>query len=694
MIKIVKSYNVKVSVIAIGSDKENIYFTDCDGNIHTIEKNNYNQRSLPLIPKTQIPLHKFQKGSCFSKNAQVAYSIWDNKSCALSLKIPISVQEEEYDENEVHKEAVLFQGNDQKAEVVSFCGLDGEYIFTGGNDGRVYMYSTQNGKVSMSLKPKPEYISSIAVDDKGSFIAYGAFDKSLSILNLKRQKEYLNTSLSDVIEHSFFYGNSKFFYAIGRDGNSYIYDIRKGEFSKKALFSAWPNCCVADKSQRFAIVGARNGMIYIVKLSDNSIFSSFKLDQKGIASLYVEDNNLFIGFENGWMYIVDMHAFVDDFSQALSIKDFKSAKRCLDNNLLLSIHPMSEMFQEAWEEILREIINQFSSGNAALAFEFAEPFLSDEKHKREFESLLQKQKEFEEFSNTVEKKEFFNAYGMLSRSPYLSKTDSARKLELYFSKYFTQAKKLIAENPLKNIAKAKELLKPFSNVEEKKEMIDSLLKNHDIHLKADTYIKEKKFKEYFILTSKYDFLTKEDIYKKVCSLGESSIFKIKRLIDEKRYNEAFNGVKQIIVFLPFKDELMRIAKDIQLRQKLVEFIQTDNAKAVYELINTYPELENMSEFEEYDKKFDDTLSKAMLMVSQGDIRSVQSVFLPYVKVSIFQDKIKECVRQAAFNKLSSLLMQNSIDNALPIASYYKKEFGKDKEYKRLLEEHGLDHNDF
>lgn len=696
MIKIIQSYNVKTSIIAIHAGKNAIYFTDCEGNLHAVNKSSYNKTSISIVPETETALHKFQKGSSFSKNGHVAYSIKDNGSCAICLNLS-SIQPKTDAQKVLHAqnpkffldEAVKFYGNDQKAEVISFCGNKGEYFFTGGTDGRIHMYSTQSGKILMTLKPKPEYISSITLNNDGSLLAYCAFDKSLTILNLRYHKEELNTYFTDVIEHSFFFNKSKSFYAIGRDGNSYICNLKTKEISKKALFPSWPNCCVIDSSERFAIVGGRSQIIYIVKLSDNSLVSSFKLDQIGISSLHVKDNILFIGFENGWMYMVDMYAYIDDFSQALTIKDFKNAKKYLNKNIFLTIHPLSEIFEEAWEEMIKEIINLFSTGNAASAMEAAEPFLSDENHKREFASLVQKQKEFENFSLLVQKKEFFNAYGMLEKSPYLSKTDSARKLELYFSRSFFEAKKIISSNPLRNLAKAQELLKPFSLVSVKKDIINSLFKNYEIYLKADSFIKEKQFKEYFILTQKYNFLTTEDMYKKVCSLAESSILKIKSMIENGKYDEALHGIKQIIIFLPYKEELTNIFKELQLKKKLLTLINDDNIQLVYEFIATYPALESIQEFVEYDEKFDEVLTKAMVSVANGDIKAVQQILLPYAKINIFKSKIKECIRQASFNKLNIFLKNNYLNEAKVVASYYIKEFGKDKEYEKLLQQYNL-----
>ena len=695
MIKIIQSFHVKASVIAIHSDEKTIYFTDTDGNLHTVCKTQWNRIEEALIPEV-TPMHRFQKGSSFSQNGHVAYSVKVANNCAVCMKLPASANTEDKMEGalidpseNVGYPAIWLHGHDQRAEVMTFCGAKGQYLLTGGTDGKVYMYSTKTGKILMSLKPKSDYISHITVDKKGGNLAYSAFDKSLCVLNIRHQKERLNTFVDDAIEHSFFYNDSKSLYAIGREGNSYVYNFKTDEISKKALFPSWPSCCVVDFSGRFAIVGGRNGTIYVVKLSDNSMFSSFKLDQKGISSLHVEDVHLFVGFENGWVYMIDMHAFIDDFSQALSVKNFKTAKKCLDNNLFLAIHPMSEMFQEAWEEMLKEIINQFSTGNAASALEFATPFLSDDEHKKEFEFLLQKQKDFEKFAVLVQKKEFQEAFGMLERAPYLDKTDSARKLELYFNKSFAEAKKLITADPMRNIPKVQELLKPFCVVPAKKKMIHSLQKNYEIYLKADSLIKEKQFREYFTLTAKFDFLASEEVYKKICTLAELSIAKLRKLIDEGKYDDAFAGIKQVAVFLPYKEQLMKLAKEIQLRQKLLEAIKSNNIQSAYELVAAYPLLESMAEFVSYDETFDEVLTTAMQSVANGEIKQVQQILLPYAEIPIFKPKIKECVRQATFNKLELLLAAKSLLIAQTIAAYYLKEFGKDDEYEKLIKQYGV-----
>ena len=99
----------------------------------------------------------------------------------------------------------------------------------------------------------------------------------------------------------------------------------------------------------------------------------------------------------------------------------------------------------------------------------------------------------------------------------------------------------------------------------------------------------------------------------------------------------------------------------------------------------------MAEFVAYDEAFDEVLSNAMQSVANGEIKQVQQILSPYAGIPIFKPKIRECVRQATFNKLGFLLTAKSLTVAQTISAYYLKEFGKDDEYEKLMKQHGLSH---
>lgn len=682
MIKLLQSYKVSSSVISIYCDDDgHIFFADSQKNLHRCIEGSYDTKSLKLCPSENTELHPYQKSSAFSHNGYLMYSTDTKGSCAAYIKI--SNLDFFVPKNDELQKSILFYGNDLAAEVVSFCGSSGEYTLSGGSDGRVHMYCPYNGQILMTIKPKPDYIASIVSDNDGNFISYSAFDKSLTILDIRHNKEILSTATKDIIEDSFFYNNAKNLYAIGRDGNSYIFDLKSDTISQKALFSHWPTCSIVDNSERFAIVGTRKEYLYVIKLADNSLFFTIKLDKRGISSLHIKDEKLYIGFESGWLYVVDIHEGIDKLTNALEVKDFRKAKRALDHNKFLYIHPISEQFNDAWEELLNSIIEHVSSGNDENVFHHAEAFLSDIKCKEQFESILGRQKEFKRFTTLVNEKKFFEAFGMLENYSCLLKSQSAKKLEQCYNKAFGEAKRMIAQDPIRNVDKAKVVLEPFSKIPSKKDAIYSLLKNYEIFSQADLYIREKRFKEYFLLTQKFDFLLSDDVYRKVCNLAEASIISIKNLVEKSLYNEALEGIRQLSVFLPYKEQLLEIVQDIKQRKMLVHLIENDDVNAVYEYVEKFNYLEYTNEYKTFDKKFDTVLSKTMSFIANADVKALKETLLPYMKISAFRPKIKESMRQATFNDIAITIKQGLVIEAEYKIQNYISEFRKDKEIEKL-----------
>ncbi len=682
MIKILHTFQVKGSVIALYEGEEHLAFTDNMGYLYIVNKKNSSMDTYYVDNEISEPLHPYQKSSAFSQFGELLYGVDTDGSCAIKITPPSPLENRTVTTvtkaREITTKKNYLYGNDNRVESATFAGEHSEYIFTGGTDGKVFMYSAVTGDVLLSLKSLPDYIAHISNDPTGRFLSFICYNRSLYVMDLHYNEEILNTYPGDVIEDSFFFDNCKQLYAVSRDGVSCIYDLKEKKLSnKKSIFLSWPTCCVLEKSSRYAIVGTRSGHIHLVNLQDNTIASTEKLDQRGIVSCSLKDSKLLIGFENGSVYYIDLYAYEDQFVESLELKDFATTKKCLDKNFFLAIHPMSALFYDAWDEIIKEIREQFSRGNTQSALETAAPFLSDSANKNEFDFLVQKQKDFKKFAQLVDNNHYFEAYGMLELAPYLSKTESAKKLNAAFVKNFALAKKMIATDPLRSLPKVKEMLKPFASVDSKSELIRALIQNHQVFLKADEYIKTKNFKSFFTLTEQFTFLRDEEIYRRVCEVAENAINKIKKMVEAHHYDDAIGAIKQFAVFTPYKATLSALFNRIQLEMKLITLIETNKIKDVYEFIKMYPELESLDAFIQYENIFSHKLSDAMILVGQGEIKKTQEMLAEYCSISRFKPKIKECIRQATFNRLTNLLLHKKIEETKPVMAYYLKEFGKD-----------------
>ena len=101
--------------------------------------------------------------------------------------------------------------------------------------------------------------------------------------------------------------------------------------------------------------------------------------------------------------------------------------------------------------------------------------MHDNSKKEEFDYYLRQKASVAQFMDLIEEKNYTEAYHLAKQYPHLKDTMAYAQLEKLWEKSFELAKKLLAQDAQLNIQKVKELLKPFANVQAKKEVISTLL---------------------------------------------------------------------------------------------------------------------------------------------------------------------------------------------------------------------------
>ena len=66
---------------------------------------------------------------------------------------------------------------------------DGRYLATGGTEGHAYVYHASSASAFISLMPRSDYITSIAFSPDSSLIAYGSFDRIITVKNIDLMSE-------------------------------------------------------------------------------------------------------------------------------------------------------------------------------------------------------------------------------------------------------------------------------------------------------------------------------------------------------------------------------------------------------------------------------------------------------------------------------------------------------------------------
>lgn len=562
---------------------------------------------------------------------------------------------------------------------------DGKMLATGGTDGKVFVFDTKNRSLIFSLPPRGEYISDIAFSKNDDIIAASGYDKFTVFYSSVQNKTTDTLKLQDVAERAVFFKNDTLLYMLSRNGRSIVYDlISKSTLSSEAHFSKWPSAVTITKDEKYAIVGTRGELLYVIRLEDNQKLLDIKFEYQGISSLAIFDNTLVAGFIDGTVLLIDYNNGEDRLVESIKALDFKTARKVMEENIFLTIHPSTKAFDEHWKEYLNKAVALLNKSEIEEAVDTVEPFLFDPQKQKEFEFYLKQQGPVKQFMDAVASKEYQKAYEMANLNTFLRKTTYFQELETIWVKTFNMCKRLLEEDALINRKKVEMVLKPFSNTE-KKDLIFQLLKNTNVFIQADKYIKEQKFKEYFRLTEKFFFLKDGDLYEKVTSMGQRLMDLFSEYEKGQKYEEAAELAKKIAIFPMYAKAVTEKLNSINVKSTFIESVEKGDNVLAFRLVEKNESLKALSQFQELQKRFEAVFDAAKQYAFSGEPKSALLKMADLKEISFWRDKIASIMKIAYINEMKIYAKDRDVNWELTFKRYIKR-FGKDSELRKIAKD--------
>lgn len=560
------------------------------------------------------------------------------------------------------------------------------YFATGGADGKILIYDTPTGNLILSLKNKPDYISTISFGKDNELIAVGAFDNSVTIFDIGRNEVVSEFFLSDVIEGCEFFDRDRKLFIITRDGYSVIYDVEKNQIiSKNKNFKEWPTAIAFTPDEKFVLIGTRQKNLYILTTEENEKILDVKLSGIGVANLKFYKTDLFIGYIDGTLEIVDYYMYEKEFEDHINKRSFNKARELLLENIFLRTHPLVERFNESWEHVVILAIEMIGKGQGSEAYQMVEPFLDDPNKDEEFKFYLEHKNHIITFMNSVRNKDLLVAYDLVEDNKFLEKLQGYKQLEEEWQKAFNAAKKLLQEDPELNRGKAMQILKAYTALPTKKRQINFLVNNAKKFGEADIAVKDKNFKKYFQMTESYPFLKEVDLYDKVTTFGEGLLVNLSTFEQKQEYKNALAIAAKLIYFVPFAGTVTEKIKLIKAKMKFIESVAMNNEKYAYEQVEKRPELKLMPQFEELENRFKDVLERANQEAFQGYPEKVLERFKEYMLIDYWSSKIGAVMKVAYLNEIKDNARDKSVDWKETLIEYVTR-FSKDTEIQQLCKQ--------
>ncbi len=669
-INVLTKKRLEGSAVTLSFTDKYIAAMDNAYDIYLFYKDDFKVYKSTKLSKTHEPGHRYTRAFSVSKENYISLPLLGTSSSVLL----------HFEDG--FKKIKTLNWHSADIEVSKFSDVF-SYFATGGADGKIFLYDTPTGNLILSLPTKPDYISTISFGKKSELIAIGAFDNSVTIFDISRNILISEFFLTDVIEGFEFFNGDKSIFIITRDGYSIIFDIEKKKItSKEKNFKEWPTAIAFTEDEKFVLVGTRQKTLSILSTEDNKKVLDVKVNGIGIVTLKFFNNNLFIGYIDGTLEVIDYYKHEKEFEVHLNKREFKEARELLVDNLFLKTHPLVEKFNESWEFVVILAIEMIGKGQGNEAFDMVEPFLEDPIKDEEFKFYLEHKNHIITFINSVRNKDLLVAYDLVEDNKFLEKLQDYQDLEANWLKFFNVAKKLLQEDPELNRGKAMKILKPYTPLPSKKRQINFLVNNAKKFGDADQAVKVKDFKKYFQMTESYPFLKEVDLYDKVVTFGESLLVNLSTFEQKQDYKNALGIAGKLLYFVPFAPTAGAKIKLIKAKLKFIQSVSQNNEKYAYEQVEKNPELKLLPQFEELENRFKAILERANNEAFQGYPEKVLEIFKDYMMIDYWSSKIGSVMKLAYLNEIKDSARDKSVDWKDTLTEYVTR-FSKDVEIGQL-----------
>jgi hypothetical protein len=674
MIKILKKISLQDGILNIKPTTNGCIVLDSSYKLYRFKLPDVSLSGQTKLLKTFEPPHKHANNFSISKQALVSLPILGTEKSILISTAP-----------KIEK-LMINSWHDGDIESSAF-SHDGKLLATGGTDGKVFVFDVKSKKLLFSLPPRGEYISDIAFSKSGEYIAASSYDKFTVIYSTLQNKIKDVFKQHDVVERATFFDNDTKIYLISRNGRSIIYDlIKKSTTSNESHFAKWPSSLCITESEDYALVGTRGNLFYLVRLEDNAKMLDLKFDYVGFSAMSSFKTTVMMGFTEGTFIVVDYNNGEEALEEAIGKLDFKEARKIIEENVFLTIHPATKAFDEHWDEYLQKAIKLLNDNQTEEAVELVDPFLFDPKKKKDFDFYLMQKGPVKQFMDAIEAKEYAKAYEMVSLNKFLMKTSAYEELEKQWSKAFAAAKKLLEEDATLNRKKVEMVFKPFENTS-KKDLIFQLLKNTNVFVQADEYIKKQKFKEYFALTEKFFFLKETDLYEKVSNFGQKLLEQFAELEKAQKFEEAEELAKKIMIFPMYKKSITERLNAIRSKAAFIEAVEKENNDLAFKLIEKNESLKGLQQFKELQARFEEQFDQAKVQAFNGEPKRVLLELKGLKEIGFWREKIGSLMKIAYLNEINNFIKDDDVNWDLTLKRYIKR-FSKDSEIRKIMSDAG------
>lgn len=669
-----EKYNFKLlyPVLNIGFEEDYLFFADAYYGIYLYSLINNKVVFGKRVAHKTIKHHIYSKAIACSDRGHILISSANGGACALYRIV---------------NQELKLQGQMKwhKANISSAVfSKDASLFATGGEDGRVFVYSTSDAKFYTILPVQPEYIACMNFDSKNQYFAFATYEKKIFIFDLKTCEIIIEFKTPSVVESLEFFNQDKQIIYVCKDGEIGVFDLLTRHYQNRKIDNAWLQQCILHPNEKYAYIAGRCNRLIVYKVENNSITLDIELPESGVSFMRIIGDYLCICFVSGRILFLNQKLRYDEFAKLLETKNYEESKALAEEyNILLKLEALYETVRiENWQEVLKDIVNLFINNQADSALNIAEPYLEDPTLEKEFRYYFDEKEIVAQFLLSIKQEKYLDAYMMAKKKRGLKKLRLFKELENCFNYLFEASKKML-EQDSGNLDKVKKILEPFSKIEEKKESIDFLMHNFEQYENIEQAVKNQDYRQCFQLAYNYPFLQKSKSYQKALQICSDLLYSLK----DKMHHQSNAKMQKTIEFLReipfFKDEAEALMNFLTKQEDLKKSFKTRDFYACYKLLEEYPNLHSSDVYFDLEGFVLGVFKEALESAKMGNTKEVFNRLCSYFGLHKWQTRIESIFQIAYFYEIKYNNLEDMEIDWHATLQQYIGFFGKTSEFRAL-----------
>ena len=598
------------------------------------------------------------------------------------------------------KRKLLYKAGRHEGEVESV-GMDpnGRYFVTCGQDGKSFAWVLKTSRLAFSLPPHADFISTVAFDDDGHWIATGSYDRTINVLNTATMKEPIKLrGHSDMIKEILFLSEAKLLSA-ERGGGLIIWDLSSAKVIKRLpkMRDEVTAMCISP-SKQFLFVGTKLGYVGLYDLHTMEQLSArYIKESEEITSLAFLDgsSSLAIATAEGNVRIYSLLGDEIKNMEMILERRFKPFYAAIEDNPMLVYSKAYEVAEKIWSDTLIQGRELLEKNERSSAKELFAPFTGVPKKNTLINQMLSSYEKYEQFQGYIKAGRFPLAYSLAKQYPAFQESELYFKMELAWKKVFAKAQELIL---LPNgEEQAKVLLAPYRGISEKTVMIQQLFEQRQMYEYMKKTIAQHDYVKFFGLVKKYPFLKEFSEYASTMEYGDILYIQSQKAYAKSDYATARKACKILILFPDYAHEAQEMIETIRIKHLFYQAIASNDLSGAFSYLSTYPLLYETPEAQVLERQWNSTVDKAQRFASTGCAQETLEVFESYIGISDKYRAIAVVMAQAYCVQLEQKIQfkapQASIEYGI---RHYVEVFGMDEgiqsvyDYFKLLYESDID----